>query len=135
MIQDHRSDRRRSVSRRQFLKRSGQVAAMSAAAPYLVPGSALGADGAVAPSNRIAFATIGTGNQGTGDMRGSLGDKRVQVVAVCDVNRESSGYWGGGVAGREPARRLVEQRYAADKASGKYKGTVCFYFDTGTPTK
>lgn len=35
----------------------------------------------------------------------------VQVVAVCDVNTESAGYWSNGVAGREPAKRLVEQKY------------------------
>lgn len=65
---------------------------------------------------------IGTGNQGTNDMRGFLEDERVQVVAVCDVNRESPGYWDGKVAGREPARRIVEEHYGAETTSGTYQG-------------
>jgi predicted dehydrogenase len=68
------------------------------------------------------MGVIGTGNQGINDMRGMLGDERVQVVAVCDVNRESAGYWTGKVGGREPAKRMVEERYASGKASGTYKG-------------
>ena len=43
---------------------------------------------------------IGTGNQGFNDIRSFLGDERVQIVAVCDVNRESAGYWDGKVGGR-----------------------------------
>ncbi len=105
------------TTRRQFLKQ-----AASAAAPLIVPASALGLQDKPAPSNRINLGVIGTGNQGFNDMRGFLGDNRVQIVAVCDVNRESAGYWNGAVAGREPGRRLVEERYAADKKSGKYKG-------------
>jgi predicted dehydrogenase len=104
-------------TRRQFF---GQAAV--AAAPLIVPASALGLDDKPAPSKRINLGVIGTGNQGFNDMRGFLGDDRVQIVAVCDVNRESPGYWNGAVAGREPGRRLVEERYAADKKSGKYKG-------------
>lgn len=75
-----------------------------------------------AASDRITVGAIGAGNMGLGDIRGLMSDPRVQLVAVCDVNRESSGYWDGKVAGREPGRRLVEEHYAADKKSGKYKG-------------
>lgn len=90
--------------------------------PSVVPASALGLDGQVAPSNRITLGMIGTGNQGLGDLRQFLKDERVQVLAVCDVNRESAGYWNGAIAGREPARRLVEEKYASQKASGDYDG-------------
>ena len=45
-------------------------------------------------------------------MQGFLDDKRVQVVAACDVNRETPGYWDGAIAGREPARVIVEWHYA-----------------------
>jgi predicted dehydrogenase len=92
----------------------------------IVPASSLGQDAKVAASDRIAVGVIGTGNMGLGDIRGFLGDPRVQVVAVCDVNRESPGYWQGAVAGREPGQRLVEQHYAADKKSGKYKGCAAY---------
>jgi predicted dehydrogenase len=108
-------------TRREFL---GQAAASALAlgAPLVVPAAALGKDGKVAPSKRITLGIIGTGNQGFNDLRAFLTDPRVQVVAVCDVNRESAGYWNGAVAGREPARRLVEKHYAAARKSGKYKG-------------
>ena len=75
--------------------------------PAVVPSSALGLEGNIAPSNRITLGVIGTGNQGIGDLRQFLKDERVQVVAVCDVNRESAGYWNNNLGGREPARRLV----------------------------
>ena len=65
---------------------------------------------------------IGTGNQGTGDTRHFLRDERVQVVAVCDVNRESAGYWDGRVAGRDPAKRMVDAFYAEKNPLGEYKG-------------
>lgn len=91
-------------------------------APYLVPASALGRDGRPPASERVALAVIGTGNQGTNDLRSFLRDERVQIVAVCDINRRGPGYWNGGVAGREPARRIIEDHYAAQKASGKYRG-------------
>jgi predicted dehydrogenase len=81
------------------------------------------ASAAFVPANeRITLGVIGCGNQGIGDMRGFLRDQRVQVVAVCDVNRQSPGYWDGGLAGREPARSFVEWHYARDKKSGSFKG-------------
>ena len=106
-------------TRRQFL---GQAAIGTLAAPLVLPAGALGDTKKPAASKRITLGFIGTGNQGLNDIGGFLGDPRVQIVAVCDVNRESSGYWNGGVAGREPARRRVEKHYAADRKSGKYKG-------------
>jgi predicted dehydrogenase len=112
--------RRTKTSRRAFLK-SSAVAAAVVGFPTIIPASALGR-GRTAPSNRVTLAMIGTGNQGFNDLRSFLPDDRVQVVAVCDVNRESPGYWDGKVGGREPAKRLVEEHYAAAKASGEYKG-------------
>ncbi len=111
-----------SPSRRHFLRRTAQAAAAGFAFPTVIPGSALGLGGAVAPSNRITLAVIGTGNQGFNDIRSFLKDERVQIVAVCDVNREGPGYWDGKVGGREPARRLVEEHYAEDKPSGAFRG-------------
>ena len=76
---------KKNLSRRQFL---GDVAGVSAAVagfPYIVSSSALGADGAVAPSERIVMGCIGVGSQGTGNMRGFLSKKDAQVVAICDI--------------------------------------------------
>ena len=102
------------VTRRLFL------GALSA--PLIVPAACLGREEKVAPSKRITVGVIGCGNMGLGDIRGFLGDPRAQVVAVCDVNKESPGYWAGAIAGREPGRRLVENHYAEAKKSGVYKG-------------
>ena len=111
-------------SRRSFLKNS---LAVTSVAPMIIPASVLGKGGGVAPSNRITLGMIGTGNQGTNDMRQFLRDDRVQVVAVCDVNRESPGYWAGKVAGSAPAKRMVEKHYGKAKESGHFKG--CDVYD------
>ncbi len=95
-------------------------------APLFVPGSALGLQDKVSASRRVTLGVIGTGNQGIGDMKNFLRDERVQVVAVCDVNRQSPGYWDGAIAGREPARNYVEWHYARDKRSGVYKGCAAY---------
>jgi predicted dehydrogenase len=79
-----------------------------------------------APSERITMGVIGTGNQGIGDLKGFLRDERVQVVAVCDVNKESPGYWDGGIGGREPARQFVEWHYAREKKSGTWRGCAAY---------
>jgi len=116
----------RKSSRRNFLKKGSALVITAATGPWIIPGSARGADGAVAPSNRITLGVIGTGNQGTNDLHGFLADERVQVIAVCDVNKESAGYWNGGVAGREPARLLVEKSYAQKAPTGSYKGCATY---------
>ncbi len=104
-------------SRRAFLGQTALASAAGWAFPTIIPGNALGLSGRPAPSNRIAVAVIGTGNQGFNDIRSFLRDDRVQFVAVCDVNRESAGYWEGKIGGREPARRLVDELYAEKKTS------------------
>ena len=80
--------REKTVTRRQFLKRAGGLAAGAAAFPYLIPGSALGLNGATAPSNRITIGCIGMGGMGTANMEGFLGRPEAQVVAVCDVDEK-----------------------------------------------
>ena len=75
------------LSRRRFLK--GTVAAAALACPAIIPGSALGKDGAVAPSNRIVMGCIGVGGMGRGDMGAFLGSPDAQVVAVCDVKPDA----------------------------------------------
>jgi predicted dehydrogenase len=108
-------------SRRSFLK-SSAAAALTAGFPAIIPGSALGKDGTVAPSNRITLATIGTGNQGIGELRKFLTDKRCQYVAVCDVNKESNGYWSNKPGGREVAKRICTDFYQRNQPAGNYRG-------------
>ncbi|MBN2136760.1 MAG: Gfo/Idh/MocA family oxidoreductase [Sedimentisphaerales bacterium] len=114
------------ITRRGFLRKAAFGLGGAVAFPYVADSAALGKSGGVSASNRIVMGCIGVGNQGTNDMRGFLGDERVQVVAVCDVNREGPGYWNGGIAGREPGRRIVESHYAKQKASGTYKGCAAY---------
>jgi len=110
-----------TITRRTFLKNTVSVAGV-AVFPYIVPSAALGKAGVVAPSNRVVMGCIGTGNQGTNDMKGFLRDNRVQIVAVCDVNRQSDGYWDNRTGGREPAKRIVTEHYARASAPGTYRG-------------
>lgn len=74
---------RTNISRRTFVKASAAALAF----PTIVPASALGKDGHVAPSNRIVMGFIGVGSRGHGDMRVLLGRNETQFAAVCDVNR------------------------------------------------
>jgi len=74
------------IKRRDFLKRTTGIAAGAVAFPYIIPASALGLAGAVAPSNRITIGCIGLGGMGTGNMGGFLEQGGAQVVAVCDVD-------------------------------------------------
>src|SRR5579864_6775194 len=66
------------MQRRQFLQ--------SLAAPAIIPASALGLNGAVAPSNRVALATIGVGWMGGSHLGAFLKIPDAQYVAVCDVD-------------------------------------------------
>ena len=74
------------VNRRGFLKTAAGAAAGAIAIPYIVPSSVFGADGGVAPSNRLHVGMIGVGGQGVWDMRGFLDKPEALVVAVCDID-------------------------------------------------
>lgn len=98
------------VTRRTFLQTSALLSA-----PLFVPSSVLGQN---APSEKLTMAFLGTGNNGTNWLNGFLRDDRVRVLAVCDVNAEGPGYWGGTVRGREPARRMVNEFYGDHSCAG-----------------
>ncbi|NIS50141.1 MAG: Gfo/Idh/MocA family oxidoreductase [Phycisphaerae bacterium] len=91
----------KQINRRQFLKRVTGVTAGTLTFPYLIQSSALGGADRPAASNRIVMGCIGVGSQGTGNMRGFLGKKDAQVVAVCDVDKKH----------RERAKNLVDKKY------------------------
>lgn len=92
-----RSDR---LSRRGFLQHSGAVG-LSAAAFTYIPASALGRDGALAPSERIAMGMIGCGPRGKTVLECFLNEKDCQVIAVCDTQR----------ARREDVKAMVDRSY------------------------
>lgn len=108
--------------RREFMKRTVLAAGAAAGFPYIIPSSALGLAGTVAPSNRITMGSIGLGGQGTRDMEQFLRMKDVQVVALCDVDAGSTNYEQGWLRGLAPAKEEVEKHYAEQQPDGKYKG-------------
>jgi predicted dehydrogenase len=90
-------------TRRSFLKQSGLLAV-----PMIIPASARGADGTVAPSNRVVMAAIGTGWQGTGNMNDFLRIQDVQMVAACDLDTRHL----------ENAVNTIHRRYGNKDARG-----------------
>ena len=109
------------LTRRDALKRAAAVLA----APCVLASSALGKDGATAPSERITMGFIGIGGQGGGHLTGGawtylpggyLGRDDVHVLAVCDVWRSR----------REKAKQRVNGYYATQFAKGVYKACEAY---------
>lgn len=74
----------KSKSRRHFLK----AGAALAAAPTIVPASVFAKEGHPAPSDKIILGSIGTGDLGRRHhLSHLLGSPKVEVAAVCDVDR------------------------------------------------
>ena len=76
-----------ACSRRRFLKSAVGASALFSL-PEIIPSSALGRDGAVAPSERIVMAGLGIGRRGGYDLGIFLDQPEVQFVAVCDTRAE-----------------------------------------------
>ena len=68
------------ISRRKFVLSAAGVALAAGAFPSIIPASALGRNGAVAPSNRLSVGVIGCGPQGLGDMSNFLNQADCRVV-------------------------------------------------------
>jgi predicted dehydrogenase len=78
----------KGISRRTFL-REATATAGAFGAPYLIPASALGLGGAVAPSNRIAYGYVGCGNHGISwNFVQVYRCPDAQIIAVCDVDED-----------------------------------------------
>ena len=85
------------ITRRQFLA----ATASTLTAPYIVPASARGEEGAVAPSERIVLGAIGIGPRGRHVLECLIAEKDVQFVAICDVQRSR----------REAVKALADAKY------------------------
>jgi predicted dehydrogenase len=112
-------------SRRDFLRRSAVALGASFVAPAFVPASALGREGASAPSERVNMGFMGLGGQGSGHLLGGawtyvpggyVARKDVQVLAVCDVRKER----------REQARQRCNQVYAERLGQAGYNGVEAY---------
>ena len=89
------------LNRRSFLQRAASGAGGILAAPYVITSAALGAEGRAPAGERIVMGVIGVGGRGRYDMGAFMGNKDVQMVAVCDVQ--------GGR--RKGAKATVDRRY------------------------
>ncbi len=107
--------KRTGLSRRNML-RTASAATAAVAAPMVIPSSALGLAGTVAPSERITLGMIGFGLQMGSHFGSCLGRKDAQILAVCDVYRDR----------REKAKEQVESAYAKKAPSGSYKGCEAY---------
>ncbi len=99
------------IARREFLRQATATTGLLAA-PWVVPSWVRGAETALPPSERITVGVIGIGAMGSGHVRRMAGDPAVQVLGVCEVD----------TARRENARNVVDERYAAARAAGTYRG-------------
>ncbi|MBW7990514.1 MAG: Gfo/Idh/MocA family oxidoreductase [Planctomycetes bacterium] len=103
------------ITRRKFLSRTAALSG-TIAMPWIIPSSVRGASGNLTPSNRITVGLIGKGIMGSGHLRRLVGDREVQVLAVCDVDRLR----------RDDGKRLVDETYSASHASGTYRGCAAY---------
>ena len=90
------------MNRRDFMRAGAGVAAAGAAKfSFLTPALLAAAPRPAAPSDRIRFASIGTGVRGCDIMRAALSCPNVEIVALCDL------YDGRLIAGQETAGKQL----------------------------
>ena len=91
------------MNRRQFMGASASVAAFGAAAKttLLSPRHLQAAPGAVPPSDRVRFASIGTGVEGCTILQAALRCPGTEIVAACDL------YDGRLTAAKEYAKKEI----------------------------
>jgi predicted dehydrogenase len=101
------------LNRREFLTGA------AAATLTIVPRRVLGGPGHVAPSDKVTLACIGFGTQAIREIGGILASPEVEVVAVCDVDRDGAGYleWGRNQI-RDGIRRLIDDSAWREGAAG-----------------
>ena len=113
------------TSRRQFLRRTLAAVGGAMAAPLIIPASALGLNGHMAPSERINWGHIGLGGQGGGHLIGGawtyltggyLARNDVQVLAICDLRRSR----------REERLARVNKYYQEKYGKGKYRSCIAY---------
>ena len=134
------------IDRRKFIASSiGASVAFT-----IVPRNVLGGVGFVAPSDKITLAYIGCGTQGMREMTDLIANPKIQIVSVCDPNKQSEDYidwspngirdgirkalqdpnWGnqfkGIPGGRDIGQEFVEKYYAKNKSNKKYKGCASY---------
>ena len=134
-----------AFSRRRFIG-----SAVASGALTIVPRHVLGGATHVAPSEKVTLAHIGMGTQGFRELGALLADPKIQIVAVCDPNTNSSDYveWGpngirnllrtylgkpgwregdrGCPGGREVGREVVDTYYANHRGLKNFKACSAY---------
>jgi len=136
-----------AISRRKFVEMTGATAVGFT----ILPRNVLGGANFIAPSDKITLAYIGVGTQGIRELLPMLAVPQIQVVAVCDPNKEARGYrdWGtdylkseirktiqnadwtpGGdniiPGGRENGKAIIDAYYSNVVKQEKYKGCSAY---------
>ena len=144
---EYQSPGNSQLSRRKFV----EMAAASAVGFTILPRHVLGGTNFIAPSDKITLAYIGVGTQGIRELLPMLSVPEIQVVAVCDPNKEARGYrdWGadylkneirktiqdpnwtpGGdniiPGGRENGKAIVDAYYSNVQKQENYKGCTAY---------
>jgi hypothetical protein len=134
-----------ALDRRKFL--SGAAAA---GVFTIVPRHVLGGQAHVAPSDKITLGYIGIGTQGIRELLQMLPTPEIQVVAVCDPEKDNNHYveftkgsitrvvreflkkpnWRQGASaapgGREVGKEIIETYYAEQRAADKFSGVATY---------
>ena len=86
------NEKNTGMNRRKFV----ELTAAAAAGFTIVPRHVLGGKNYIPPSDKVTLAYIGTGTEGIREMLPMLAVPEIQIVAVCDPNKEARGYrdWG-----------------------------------------
>jgi predicted dehydrogenase len=133
------------MNRREFLAPVAATAALT-----LVPRHVLGGPGFVPPSDKITLAYIGCGTQGHREVLRLLPNPEVQIVAVCDPEKDNTNYvdwsptglrddirrtlqnpnWGGNYtgirSGRDCMKAIIEEYYAKERSAEKFNGPASY---------
>jgi len=110
----------------------------------------MGGKGFVAPNDKITLAHIGCGTQGFNEIGSLLAIPEIQIVAVCDPEKDGRNYvgwsktqtinsirklindpeWRKGIdyipVGRDVAKEIVDTYYTRNRAEDKFKGVTAY---------
>ena len=75
-------------TRRDFLKTGAKTTVAALGFPTIIKSSAIGADGATAPSNKITMGVAGWGMQAPSNTGQFLNNPSVQVIAACNIDQK-----------------------------------------------
>ena len=135
------------IDRRKFIK----MTATGALAFSIVPRHVLGGTGFIAPSDKLTLAYVGCGTQGLRELLPMLAVPGIQVISVCDPNKDAVGYrdwspnglrdeirkaigkadWTSGgdntvPGGRENGRDIVDTYYSNKRGGDSFKACTAY---------